>query len=313
MKTTTQHLTNNLFGLFLLVSVVTYGQSMATYTITFAGNWNNTDHSDNGMTPLPSNDHWSILVGATHNANITFWEPGQMATLGIEDVAERGDNDAFFNEVDAAITSGNANQWLQQPFNPNNAMGTSTLMSVTVNEDFPLLSLVTMIAPSPDWFAGVHGFSLIDGTNWKDNISIDVFPYDAGTEEGTDYDTSNPETSPQQNISSLINVAPFNDQKVGTMTIQLESVLNSPSNDFKSGIILSPNPTNGIVFISNASSETIDNIKFYDVIGKLVKSIIVYSTDNKIQLNLNDLNAGIYLVKATSVRGNSSLKKLVIN
>lgn len=312
MKTTATPLKANLLFLFILVSIVSFGQSMATYTITFTGNWNNTDHSNNGMTPLPSNDHWSILVGATHNSNVIFWEPGQMATLGIEDVAERGDNDAFFNEVDAAITSSNANQWLQQPFNPNHATGTSTLMNITVSEDFPLLTLVTMIAPSPDWFAGIHSISLRNGGNWETNLSIDLFPYDAGTEDGTDYNTSNPATTPQGNITSLVNVAPFNDKKVATLTINLESVLSLPTNDFKSGITLSPNPTNGIVSINNNTSETIDNIQFYDVIGKLVKSVKIDSANNKTQLNLEDLKSGIYLVKVTSIKGNTSLKKLVI-
>lgn len=312
MKTKTTSLKANLLFLFILVSIVSFGQSMATYTITFTGNWNNTDHSDNGMTPLPSNDHWSDLVGATHNSSVVFWDEGQMATLGIEDVAERGDNNAFFNEVDTAITAGNANQWLQQGFSPNHAMGTATIMSITVSEDFPLLTLVTMIAPSPDWFAGIHDVSLRNGGTWETNLSIDLFPYDSGTEDGTDYNTSNPATNPQQNISSLVNVAPFNDKKVATLTINLESVLNVPTNDFKSGITLSPNPTNGIVSINNTTSETVDNIQFYDVIGKLVKSVKLDSANNKTQLYLEDLKSGIYLVKVTSIKGNASLKKLVI-
>jgi len=312
MKTITSPQKTNLLFLFLIVSIFSFGQSMATYTITFTGNWNNTDHSDNGMTPLPSNDHWSDLVGATHNSSVVFWESGQMATLGIEDVAERGDNDEFFDEVDTAITAGNADQWLQQGFSPNNAMGTSTIMSITVREDFPLLTVISMIAPSPDWFAGVHGVSLRNGGNWETNLSIDLFPYDAGTEDGADYDTSNASSNPQQNISSLVNVAPFNDKKVATLTITLESVLSVSSNEFKSGITLSPNPTNGNVSINNITTETVDNIQFYDVIGKLVKSVSVDSTNSKTQLNLADLNSGIYLVKITSIKGNTSLKKLVV-
>jgi hypothetical protein len=169
-----------------------------------------------------------------------------------------------------------------------------------------------MIAPSPDWFAGVHGISLRSGGNWETNLTIDLFPYDAGTEEGTNYDTSNPDTIPQDDITSLVNVAPFNDKKVGTMTITLEAVLNIPSSDFKSGITLSPNPTSGSISIHNKTTEPLDNIKFYDVIGKLVKSVNVNSTHNKTQLNLEDLNSGIYLVKVTSINGKTTLKKLVI-
>ena len=109
-----------------------------------------------------------------------------------------------------------------------------------------------------------------------------------------------------------MNVAPFNDKKVGTLTITLEAVLNIPSSDFKSGITLSPNPTSDSISIHNKTTEPIDNLKFYDVIGKLVKSVNVNSTHTKTHLNLEDLNSGIYLVKVRSIYGKTTLKKLVI-
>lgn len=312
MKTTTKQLKNNLLLLFLLISLMSFSQSMATYTITFTGDWNSTDHSDNGMTPLPSNDHWSDLIGTTHNSNVTFWELGQLATSGIEDVAESGNEVDFKQEINDAITANNALQLYDVDFDPNNALGTATLMSITVSEDFPLLTLVSMIAPSPDWFAGINSFSLLDGSNWKDNISIDLFPYDAGTEDGTDYNTGNAATNPQDNIMSLVNVAPFNTKKVATLNINLESVLSIPTNDFKTGIKLSPNPTNDKITISNTTSESIDSIEIFDVIGKSVKKVQLKTTSNQTILNLKDLNAGIYLVRISSLRGNSSLKKLII-
>jgi hypothetical protein len=80
--------------------------------------------------------------------------------LGIEDVAERGDNAEIFNEVNDAILAGNADQWLQADFDMFDALGSATLTTVTVSEDFPLLTLVSMIAPSPDWFTGVRNVSL---------------------------------------------------------------------------------------------------------------------------------------------------------
>jgi len=311
MKRITKQLKHNFLLFFLLAYFTSYGQSMATYTITFTGTWNSTDHSEGG-TMFPTNDHWSDLVGTTHNSSITFWEAGQLASSGIKNVAETGSNSAFDSEVDAAIMAGNANQWLQQTFSPNNAMGTSTIMSITVSEDFPLLTLVSMIAPSPDWFAGIHGVSLRNGGNWETSINIDLFPYDAGSEEGTNYDTSNASTMPQDNITSLVNVAPFNDKKVATLTITLESVLGTLNNDFKTGIKLSPNPTHGNVTISNATIESIDGIEIFDVIGKSVKKVSLQSTEFKTQIDLRDLNTGIYLVKLNSSKGNSSLKKLVI-
>lgn len=315
MKTITKQLFL-LLTVFLLVSHISFGQSMATYTITFTGTWNATDHTQ-GSIMFPSNDHWSNLVGATHNSSITFWEPDQMATLGIEDVAERGDNEEFLNEVNAAITTGTADQWLEESFEtPNMATSSSTLMSITVNENFPLLTLVTMIAPSPDWFAGVHDVSLRNGSNWESSINIDLFPYDAGTEDGSNYSGSNPASIPQEDITNITNVNPFNNAKVGTLTITLETVLSTPTNDFKSGISLSPNPSKGMVYLNNSTTEALKNVQVFDVLGKLIKTINTQSRDfgatTKTQLNLTDLNSGIYLMKVNSAKGNSSLKKLII-
>lgn len=311
MKKTTKQLKYNFLLFFLLVSLASYGQSMATYTITFTGTWNATDHSEGG-TAFPSNDHWSDLVGATHNSSITFWESGQLASTGIENIAETGNNAVFSNEVDTAIDSGNADQWLQKSVDPFDALGSATLTTVTVSEDFPLLTLVTMIAPSPDWFAGIHDVSLRNGGNWESSISIDLFPYDAGTEDGSTYSTSNSATASQQNIFSLTSVNPFNDQKVGTLTITLEEVLSTPANDFKSSINISPNPTTRIIYINNSTSETIKNIQVYDVIGKLVKTIPMQTSTLKTQIDLQGLNSGIYLIKLNSLKGSTSIKKLVI-
>lgn len=313
MKKTTYLFKIHFLTIFALLSFISYAQSIATYTITFTGTWNPTDHTQGGIS-FPSSDHWSDLVGATHNADVKFWETGQMATLGVEDVAERGDNDEFLNEVNDAISVGDADQWLQKSFEiPNIATSSATLMNITVSEDFPLLTLITMIAPSPDWFAGIRDVSLRNGGNWESSITIDLFPYDAGTEEGVNYSTSNSATSPQETITSLVNVAPFNDEKVGTISITLQSVLSTDSQNFKNGVSVSPNPSKGLITISNLTNETISSIELYDVIGKQVKNIKFNTSASVIRLNIGDLNAGIYLAKINSDSGNSSTKKLIIN
>ena len=61
-----------------------------------------------------------------------------------------------------------------------------------------------MIGPSPDWFVGVSGLSLLDGQGeWESLLEVDLFPYDAGTEQGTEFSLSNAATSPQGVITSL--------------------------------------------------------------------------------------------------------------
>lgn len=94
----------------------------------------------------------------------------------------------------------------------------STSISLQVSSDFPLVSLVTMVAPSPDWFAGVHGLDLRDGAGWANQLTVDLFPYDAGTEQGVGFSLSNPDTVPHQPIAPLGFPFTSSDPRLGTFT-----------------------------------------------------------------------------------------------
>ena len=60
-----------------------------------------------------------------------------------------------------------------------------------------------MIAPSPDWFVGVHGLNFIEAGDWVDNLSVDLLPYDAGTDSGVSFNSPNAPTVPPQPIRRL--------------------------------------------------------------------------------------------------------------
>ena len=309
---TTQNSLKLLVAVLFFGCTSLFGQSNATYEIKFTSVWNAGDHG-----ALPGGAHWSNLIGANHQNADEFLEMGMLASTGIENVAELGSNGAFINEINAQINTGLAEHLINVTSLSNDATGTITLPQYTFDIDHPFLTLASMIAPSPDWFIAINSFNLREGGNWNEGdinneINIDLFPYDAGTEEGTNYSTSNSATNPHENISNLINNGPFNATKVGTLTITLESVLSISDNDFKSGINVSPNPSKGIVSINNSSTESINNIQVFDVIGKLVKTSVVKSGNSKIELNLQELNSGIYLIKVNSTEGKSSIKKLVL-
>lgn len=289
--------------------ITLFAQQSAVYTISVTTYWNSTDHSDNGNTPLPSSAHWSDLVGATHSTANEFFEVGTLATPGIEDVAEIGVNTAFKNEVDDAITNGLADQWLQQGFSPTfGAIGTASLGTITVSENYPLLTLVSMIAPSPDWFIGVNSFSLLDtDNNWKTGeINIDVFAYDAGTEDGTTYTITNAATNPHEPISSLVNIPPFNNQKLATLTISFVSSLSVDDESLTTSINLYPNPTSDILYVYNPGLQDDLTIEVYDVLGK-----IAVSESNTSTIDVSFLNAGSYFAKITSSNKLISTRKII--
>ena len=301
-----------ILSLAMLISSHSKAQSTATYDINFTSTWNSSDHGT-----LPGTAHWSNLVGANHNSNITFLEMGGTATTGIENVAEDGSNTVFNSEVQTAINDGNAEQWLSQSFSPFAAISSATLNDIVVSDDYPLLTLVSMIAPSPDWIIAVNSLNLWN-TNlntWKETFTIDLFPYDAGTEEGFNYSINNTATNPRGVINNIAGAAgyPFNSEKIGTLTITFKSTTLS-IDDFENtnAVKLYPNPSNiGSVTVTN--SATLNQIEIYDVLGKRVKQItITDNSDANQNIDISNLTKGIYIVRLSKINGELESKKLII-
>lgn len=203
--------------LFFSAETIHANPTTTTYTITFTSVWSQASHNPNTI-PLPNNDHWSRLVGTTHTSDTTFWQTGSTATNGIRRMAELGWNGPLNDEVDVEIAADNAYQWFQFPSSLGSAAGTLET-EITVHSDYPHLTLVSMIAPSPDWFIGVNGLDLQDGDgNWKSSISADLYPYDAGTDAGATFEAANSEDLGNP-ITSLQGVTPFSSAPLGTLTL----------------------------------------------------------------------------------------------
>ncbi len=154
------------------------------------------------MTKFPSNPHFSPLVGAVHNSQVRFWEPGQNASSGIELMAETGRTGTLSRgEVEQAITNGTAEQVLLGGGIGSGVGAASVTFTAKVNH--PQLTLVTMVAPSPDWFIGVHGQELRANNCWVNSLTINLAVYDAGTDSGVTYISSNFDTNPRGIIQRL--------------------------------------------------------------------------------------------------------------
>lgn len=50
---------------------------------------------------------------------------------------------------------------------------------------------------------GVDSVDLCDGDQWKENVSLELFPYDAGTDSGFTFSSPNFETIPQDRITQV--------------------------------------------------------------------------------------------------------------
>jgi hypothetical protein len=143
--------------------------SSASYDVEFVSIWSASTHP----VSIPSSPHFSGLIGGTHGADVTFWAAGAFASDGV-------------------LSGGNI------PSSPG-----SVEITFDVDVDFPLVTLVSMIAPSPDWFVGVSSLSLLEEGSWASTIVVQLFAYDAGTDSGVIYTSGDQPTDPRANISRI--------------------------------------------------------------------------------------------------------------
>ena len=196
-------------------------QSSATYTVTFQGNW--TIASTPGG--VVAGAHFTTLIGAIHNDMVIFWESGGTATPGVENVAELGLTGTFKSEINA---NSNAISVIEKSVS-GGGTGSATF-DITLTNEHPLVTLLSMIGPSPDWFVGVSGLSLLDTQGqWESLLEVDLFPYDAGTEEGTEFSLNNQATSPQGVIASIKGMGKFSNVRMARLTFTRQSFNTAPS------------------------------------------------------------------------------------
>lgn len=173
----------------------------AMYSARLVATWSAETHPTN----FPSNPHFSPLTGAVHNEQVVLWQRGQNATDGIEDMAETGGTGQLLPEIQFAIDQGYALSSIEGggiPLSPG-----ATSVDFLVNRDYPLVTLVSMLAPSPDWFIGIDRLALVDDTgNFVDSLTVDLNLYDSGTDGGVRF-TSADEEIPRSPIM-LVNSFP---------------------------------------------------------------------------------------------------------
>lgn len=296
-----------------LFSVSIHSQSTANYDFSLTTIWNSSDH-----TSVPPGAHWSALVGATHNTLNEFVEIGVVSpnTDGIKDVAELGDSNNFRGEVNTAISINKANQWINAG-GLGNPVGSFIYNDLQVNENFPFITLVSMVAPSPDWFIAVNSVNLRSGNasinnGWKDSFTMDVFAYDAGTDDGSDYGSPNAVSNPRVAVF-MLNNSPINGNRMGTITFTYKSsTLNVANVNPLKNIKLYPNPSNGVFSITNIQNMDLKTIEIYNVLGRLVKSVQPINNVSKLDINLTNLNPGIYLLKLNNLNNQGVTRKLIV-
>ena len=164
-----------LIGLALTIAVLAvspgpgFGQTQSEpeavrYEFTFTGLFNADALAPDAQ--LPNNPHFRKLTGSIHNADVSFWTAGGSASEEMEILAEQGRTDSFEEEINEAVTDGNAQGSFESSDRRILGEAVETLQ-FTATKEYSLVTFATKINPSPDWFTGVSSLDLRSSGEWE--------------------------------------------------------------------------------------------------------------------------------------------------
>lgn len=158
------------------------------------------------------------------------------------------------------------------------------------------------------------------------DIVFIVLGYDFGTNELKMWIDPNPNTFTAATPATLTNTPATAYADLGGFILRQDGAASTPSIGFDelriatttpdlflsvaqneiAGLSVYPNPANNVLFIETELND-VKNIAIYDLLGKQVLNTTTASTE----VNVSNLNSGLYIVKITEA-GKTATKKLVI-
>jgi hypothetical protein len=121
---------------------------------------------------LTNNQPFSPLALRAHSASYSAWTIGESASLGIEHIAESGDNSEFLGTASSKKSASGTGII---------APGDTAVIGLNSKVTDLYLTAVTMLVNTNDAFAGITGLNL-SNMQVGDNTIVYLPVYDAGTE-----------------------------------------------------------------------------------------------------------------------------------
>ena len=165
-------------------------EQTAKYRVKYNVPWSTDTHPNT----LPLGAHVSPIVVVAHTNENSLFVSDTIATDGIEIMAEIGATKVLTDEIenDPSILGPVIGTRIDVP-------GSNTL-EIELDQDHSLLSAVSMLAPSPDWFVGTNSVELFEDGQWLEEIELPMKPYDAGTDSEETFTTDDSDTNPAETI-----------------------------------------------------------------------------------------------------------------
>ena len=116
----------------------------------------------------------------------------------------------LYNEVMMMIKPGFVSKVYKT--GPISTPGGYNSTKIMVQNMYSMVSLISMIAPSPDWFVGVDSYDLCGTNGWKEMMTMNLLPWDAGTDSGRNFTSEDMETNP---VDVIKRITPSSDTQMG--------------------------------------------------------------------------------------------------
>lgn len=159
----------------------------ATYTVVFVPGWNPESHPDSYPITHAKKGLLTPMIGATHDDDYRLFTEGRKPSPGLEMLSEMGKHNPLDDEIRTAISAGNVGSLIELSKGSAGPVHAPVSYSFAVTEQFSNVSLVGMIAPSPDWFYGVSAVKLFNDGAWVPSIVVEAYAWDSGGDAGTTY------------------------------------------------------------------------------------------------------------------------------
>lgn len=198
-------------------------QSMrsAEYTVVLKSMWTPANHPYEYPTAgALTGPHFSGLIGASHDGTYTLFAEGATPTPGLENLSEQGKHSPLDDEIRAATGMGGVGTLFES--GPLRDFGDSVVTVVRLDNAHPMVSLVAMIAPSPDWFTGASNINLMENGAWVPSRTLTLNAYDSGGDDGTTYKAPDADANPKHpTMQAMTRHFVVNSQPVPVATLTL--------------------------------------------------------------------------------------------
>lgn len=110
-----------------------------------------------------------MITGRTHDPTYILYRLGERLSAGAKQYVETGRTDGLDTGEDFPVKTLHAFTGPPVP----QGEGTSVARAF-LDGNHTLISVMTRINPSPDWFVGVDSFQLCVEDNWVDTVTVEV-------------------------------------------------------------------------------------------------------------------------------------------